>query len=175
MYLFISEMTVNASLTSQCSNISSQCANLTIMGKVTERWWIVVSSLLFVSVWIIIINGLTFSCLLSSRRKLKNFIYIQMLSYSLTDMFVGICAVPVVLTYHITHAFPTYVTCVGIIYSYFVAQGANLYHGFTICVHRIIIVKKSQKHCKNNNPSSMFHVDYIGSTYAHSFCILGKI
>ena len=150
MYLFISEMAVNASLTSQCSNISSQCANLTIMGKVTERSWIVVSTLLFVSVWIIIINGLTFSCLLSSRRKLKNFIYIQMLSYSLTDMFVGICAVPVVLTYHITHAFPTYVTCVGIIYSYFVAQGANLYHGFTICVHRIIIVKRSAGRIEKN-------------------------
>ena len=83
---------------------------------------ILVLILLLVCIWILVINALIFVCLLVSRHSLKTFVNIQMLSFSLTDMFVGICAIPVTLTYQITTAFPYFEACAGIFYGYSISQ-----------------------------------------------------
>ena len=132
---------------------------------VPERSTIIVIAMLAVSVWIITINALVFTCLVISRKTLKNFVNIQMLSFSLTDMFVGVCAIPVTLTYQITAAFPSFEVCAGIFYCYCLSQSANLFHGCAICLHRIVIIKRCAGR-KEANPKSMlktllFQISFI--------------
>lgn len=115
---------------------------------------ILIAFLLLVCIWIIVINALVFTCLLMSRHALKNFVNIQMLSFSLTDFFVGVCAIPVTLTYQITTAFPYFEACAGIFYGYCISQTANLLHAFGICIHRIVIIKRCAGR-KETNPDSM--------------------
>lgn len=115
---------------------------------------ILVITLLLVCIWIVAINALVFVCLLMSRHALKNFVNIQMLSFSLTDMFVGVCAIPVILTYQITTAFPYFEACAGIFYGYCISQAANLFHAFGICIHRIVIIRRCAGR-KETNPKSM--------------------
>ena len=121
---------------------------------------ILVSILLLVSIWIVVINALIFVCLLTSRKALKTFVNIQMLSFSLTDMFVGLCAIPVTLTYQITTAFPYFEACAGIFYGYSISQAATMYHAFVICIHRIVIIKRYSGR-QERNPKSMLRTLFL--------------
>ena len=78
--------------------------------------------LILLSIWIIVVNALVFICLIISRSALSAFINLQMLSFSLTDIFVGVSAMTVTLTYQITSAFPYVEACAGIFYVYCVSQ-----------------------------------------------------
>ena len=95
-----------------------------------------------------------------SRHALKSFVNIQMLSFSLTDLFVGVCAIPVTLTYQITIAFPYFEACAGIFYGYCISQTANLLHAFGICIHRIVIIKRCAGR-KETNPDSMLRTLFL--------------
>ena len=121
---------------------------------------ILIVFLLLVCIWIIVINALVFTCLLMSRHALKSFVNIQMLSFSLTDLFVGVCAIPVTLTYQITTAFPYFEACAGIFYGYSISQTANLLHAFGICIHRIVIIKRCAGR-KETNPESMLRTLFL--------------
>ena len=111
---------------------------------------VLVIILLLVSVWIIIVNALVFTCLLISKNTLRNFVNIQMLSFSLTDLFVGLSSIPLTLSYQITSAFPFFETCAGIFYIYCVSQTANLFHALGICLHRLIIIKRCTGRSERN-------------------------
>ena len=92
--------------------------------------------------WITTINALVLTCLVTSKRALNNFVNIQILGFSLTDMLVGISSIPLTLTFQITKAFPTFEACAGIFYAYCTSQTSNLVHAFAICVHRLVTIKR---------------------------------
>ena len=92
--------------------------------------------------WITVVNALVLVCLLTSKHALRNFVTIQILGFSITDMLVGISAVPLTLTLQITRAFPYFEACAGIFYAYCTSQAANLLHAFAICIHRIVTIKR---------------------------------
>ena len=101
--------------------------------------------LITTSLWIMIINLLVFSCLITSRSAKKSFVNLQLLSLSVTDMLVGAFSIPVTLTFKITGSFPTYGVCASLFYLYIVSQAATLNHALIICVHRLITVKRKHR------------------------------
>ena len=112
--------------------------------------------------WIILINCLVFVCLILHRSAMKSFVNLQLLSFSITDILVGITAIPGSLTYYIT---PNIEVCSVIMCAYFVAQTATLYHAFVICLHRYITVKyrhiHTKKKCKGQLKRIITHVIVI--------------
>ena len=94
-----------------------------------------------ISLWTVLANGLVFVCLVSSRNVLKNNVNVQLLSLSLTDMLVGISMISPVMA-SIPNLFSESEPCSVILYLYFVAQAATLYHTFLICVHRLRIIRR---------------------------------
>ena len=94
-----------------------------------------------ISTWIIVANSFVLICLVTSRNALKNNVNVQLLSLSLTDLLVGITAIPGIV-------FPTvfqntkYETCAFMIYMYFFAQSATLCHTLLICVNRLRSIKR---------------------------------
>ena len=132
---------------------------------------ILVFILLSMSIWILVVNALIFCCLLASRKTLKTFVNIQMLSFSLTDMFVGLCAIPVTLTYQITTAFPYFETCAAIFYGYSISQAATMYHAFVICIHRIVIIKRYAGR-RERNPKSMLRTLFLQIALIWMFSML---
>ena len=90
---------------------------------------------ILISIWTVLVNGLVFVCLVSSRNILKHNVNVQLLSLSLTDMLVGITMISPVLA-AIPNLFSRSEPCSFLLYMYFVAQAATIYHTFLICVHR---------------------------------------
>lgn len=119
----------NASLSTSDFNIEEAPVALTIV-------------LLSISLWIIIVNGLVFSCLITSRNAMKTYVNLQLLSLSLTDMLVGLFSIPVTLTFKITGSFPKYEVCASLFYLYISSQGATMNHALVICIHRLITVQR---------------------------------
>ena len=99
--------------------------------------------------WIILINGAVFACLVIHRRAMKTFVNLQLLSFSITDILVGISAILGSLTYH--NITTNIWICSVITYMYLVAQAATLFHAFGICLHRFITVKYRHLHRKKEN------------------------
>ena len=113
---------------------------------------VVITSILLCCSWIISINCLVFVCLVLNRRAMKTFVNLQLLSFSITDIFVGITAIPESLTYYIT---PNTEVCFVIMYGYMVAQAATLFHAFGICLHRYITVKYRKLHAKKKDKGQL--------------------
>ena len=124
-------------------NFSNTTINSTTQ-RVEEAQNIVVIFLLLLSIWIIVVNVLVFISLITNKSSLNTFVNLQMLSFSVTDVFVGVSAMSITMSYKITTSFPYVEACAGIFYGYCVSQTANLVHAFSICIHRIITIK--QKH-----------------------------
>ena len=123
---------------------------------------------LVIGFWIIFVNALVFTCLLMTKKSVKNFVNIQMLSLSLTDLFVGLSTVPLAVTYKLTAPFPYFESCVGIYYVYCVSQAANLFHAFGICLHRLIMIKgcagRSERNPKHKLQTILFQIAIIWAT-----------
>ena len=105
-----------------------------------------------ISLWTVFANGLVFVCLVSSRNVLKNNVNVQLLSLSLTDMLVGISMISPVLA-SIPNLFSRSEPCSVILYLYFVAQAATLYHTFLICVHRLLVIRRKSNANHSNKIS----------------------
>ena len=105
-----------------------------------------------ISLWTVLANGLVFLCLVSSRNVLKNNVNIQLLSLSLTDMLVGISMISPLLA-SIPNLISRSETCSVILYLYFVAQAATLYHTFLICVHRLWVIRRKSNANHSNQVS----------------------
>ena len=111
--------------------------------------------LFIVDLLIISVNMFVVVCLIVNIKALSNnFVNIQILSFSITDMIVGITAIPVVLSFKITASFPYYEVCAAVMFLYCCAQAANLVHTFVICVHRLIIIKRCT-FCTETNPKKV--------------------
>ena len=95
-------------------------------------------------------NTLTFLCLFFNRKTLKQFVTLQLLALSLTDILVGLSAIPLTLTFYGTSAFSSGTICAGIMYGYVVAQVASLFHVFAICLHRFITIKYHRFNSQQN-------------------------
>ena len=100
--------------------------------------WLSISMIL-ISTWIIVANGMVLLCLVSSRNVLKNNVNVQLLSLSFTDLLVGITTAPATL-YPIVLRNTRYETCALMIYMYFCAQSATLCHSLLICVNRLMTI-----------------------------------
>ena len=100
-----------------------------------------IMSLKLVTAWIIITNGLVLLCLIFNRRALKNFVNLQILSMSLTDVLLGISFIPVIMTFQDIRSFSTFWSCFSVICAYTVAQHATIHHALAICVYRLIKIK----------------------------------
>ena len=104
--------------------------------------WLTVA-MVSVSIWVIIANCLVFMCLVTCRNMLKNSVNVQLLSLSLTDMLVGIMTIPSVFPLTpVRDLFSKYESCAFIIYTYFVAQSATLYHTLIICINRLVAIRR---------------------------------
>ena len=111
--------------------------------------------LFIVDMLIISVNMFVVVCLIVNIKPLSNnFVNIQILSFSITDMIVGITAIPVVLSFKITASFPYYEVCAAVMFLYCCAQAANLVHTFVICVHRLIIIKR-WAFCNETHPKKV--------------------
>ena len=121
--------------------------------------------MLLISSWIILINGLVFTCFLISRNTLRKFVNIQMLSFSVTDMCVGFSALSVTMSYQNSSTFLNFEACLVLFYGYCISQTANLFHAFGVCLHRIIIIKRSAGRRESNSKSVLktllFHLSTI--------------
>ena len=124
------------------ATITNITSNLTDNIQLEKGPAILIAVLITTGLWIIIINLLVFSCLITSHSAKKSFVNLQLLSLSVTDMLVGAFSIPVTLTFKITGSFPTYGACASLFYLYIVSQAATLNHALTICVHRLITVKR---------------------------------
>ena len=119
-----------------------------------------ISFILFCCVWIVVINSLTCLCLFFNRKSLKHFSTLQLLSLSITDIIVGLTAIPGTLTYYITSAFLLAEICAGIWYGYMVAQVASLFHVFAICLHRFITIKYHRYNSHKNGEGMLKRILY---------------
>ena len=117
---------------------------------------------ILISIWTVLVNGLVFVCLVSSRNVLKHNVNVQLLSLSLTDMLVGITMLSPVLA-AILNLFSRSEPCSVILYMYFVAQAATIYHTFLICVHRLRVIrrKSNAKHSNKIFTSNMCNLDWM--------------
>ena len=116
---------------------------------------VLVTIMIMCCIWIILVNSAVFVCLILHRHDMKTFVNMQLLSFSITDIFVGMSAIPGSLTLYIT---PSIEVCTFIMYTYFVAQTATLYHAFGICVHRYVTVKYRQLHAKRKQKGQLKRV-----------------
>ena len=145
-------------------NISEEYNKTTWTNEAVEETApeIVITFMLLWCAWIILINALVIVCLILHRRAMKTFVNLQLLSFSITDMLVGITAIPESLTNYIT---PSIEICSTIIYGYIVAQTATLFHAFGICLHRYITVKYRRLHAKRKDKGQLkriiIHVSVI--------------
>ena len=94
-----------------------------------------------VTAWIVITNGLILLCLVFNRRALKNFVNLQVLSMSVTDVLLGISFIPIIQSFQDVRSFSSFWPCFTIIYVYTVAQHATICHALAICVYRLIKIK----------------------------------
>ena len=98
--------------------------------------------LMVISAWIVLANTLVLLCLVVSRKALKIFVNLQILSFSVTDTLVGLAAIPTALTYKLAFTLSDVGPCALVLCSYSVAQAATLYHAFVICIHRLMTIKR---------------------------------
>ena len=98
-------------------------------------------SLKIVTAWIIITNGLVLLCLVFNRRALKNFVNLQVLSMSVTDVLLGISFIPIIQSFQDVRSFGSYWSCFSVICAYTIAQHATICHALAICVYRLIKIK----------------------------------
>ena len=103
--------------------------------------FLIVLMILFAS-WVTLVNALVLVCVSTNMNTLENFISIQILGFSVTDMFVGLSAFPLILTFQLTTAFPYFETCAVILGGYATFQTANLFHSFGICIQRVLTIKR---------------------------------
>ena len=114
---------------------------LNTTGNIEKAPGIIIIVLLVCCVWIVTVNAMVFICVLLNRYSLRKFVYMQLLSLSITDMVVGLSAITPTLTYYRPTVFAYTKTCAGIMFAYLCAQVATLFHAFGICLHRLITVK----------------------------------
>ena len=127
--------------TREHDNISSVFSSVSV--SVTEPPpMFLIACLMTFALWITIVNALVLACLLMSKHALKSFVNIQILSFCVSDMIVGILAIPLTLTFQITSAFPYVEACASVFYVYSTAQTANLFHAFGICIYRLVTIKR---------------------------------
>ena len=111
--------------------------------------------LMAISAWIVLANTLILMCLVVSRKALKNFVNLQIMSFSVTDTLVGLAAIPTALTYKLAFSLTDVGPCALVLCSYSVAQAATLYHAFVICIHRLITIKRCTGRSESN-PRNMY-------------------
>ena len=111
--------------------------------------------LMAISAWIVLANTLILMCLVMSRKALKNFVNLQIMSFSVTDTLVGLAAIPTALTYKLAFSLTDVGPCAVVLCSYSVAQAATLYHAFVICIHRLITIKRCTGRSESN-PRHMY-------------------
>ena len=129
--------------------------------------------LLLLSIWIIIVNSIVLSCLVIRRKGLNTFVNLQMLSFSITDLFVGISGITTTLTYEITTVFPYVEVCAAIWYGYCVSQTANLFHGFEICIHRLITVKRKTPQTESSTSNMLKRLLFqVFLVWVTSICLI---
>ena len=142
------------------SNISG--GNYTTVSFENTSTEYIITPILLCCTWIIIIISLVLVCLVLNKDAMHQFINMQLLGLSITDILVGITAIPMSLSHYITQ---NTVLCSVIINGYLVAQTATLYHAFGICFHRYITVKyrksKTTRRCKGELKRIIFHVAAI--------------
>ena len=151
------------------SNITSNLTNV----QLEEAPAILTALLLSTGLWIIIINVLMFSCLITSRSAKKNYVHLQLLSLSVTDALVGAFSIPVTLTFKITGSFPTYGVCASLFYLYVASQVATLNHALVICVHRLITVKRKNKNVSVIKPKFLSVFFGIVFVWTVSLIVIG--
>ena len=111
--------------------------------------------LMAISAWIVLANTLILVCLVVSRKALKNFVNLQIMSFSVTDTLVGLAAIPTALTFKLAFSLTDVGPCALVLCSYSVAQAASLYHAFVICIHRLITIKRCTGRSESN-PRHMY-------------------
>ena len=116
--------------------------------------------LMAISAWIIVANTLILICLVVSRKALKNFVNLQIMSFSVTDTLVGLAAIPTALTYKLAFSLTDVGSCSVVLCSYSIAQAATLYHAFVICIHRLITIKRCTGRSETN-PRHMYKTLFI--------------
>ena len=117
----------------------------------TPVWMIILMTSILT--WVIFANGVIFLCLITSRDALKNNVNVQLLSLSITDMLVGINAIPATFLPMMNHLFSTYESCAIMIYMYLIAQAATLCHTLLICVNRLVTIKRKSSTNGSSNES----------------------
>ena len=143
------------------TNISNTFENTTVSDAELIRIspWLIATGILICS-WVILANSVVFLCLVTSPKTKKISVFIQLLSLSFTDMNVGLCMIPMVLTQSTT-LFSNNRACAIIIYVYFVSQGATLYHTLLVCIHRLIKMKQKSNAKQENFNATLVQISLI--------------
>lgn len=139
------------------SSVSNESVNTTQL-QIEEAPVSLTIVLMATSFWIVLVNGLVFGCLITSRSAMKSYVNLQLLSLSVTDMFVGLFSIPVTLTFKITGSFPKYDVCAGLFFLYISSQEATLYHALVICIHRLVTVKRKTRTIHSSTRSNYISV-----------------
>ena len=133
--------------------------------------WLV-ALMIGISTWIIVSNALVFLCLVTSRNALKNNVNVQLLCLSLTDMLVGITTIPGALLPLVIHNV-RYETCAFLIYMYFVAQVATLFHALLICINRLKTIRRKANVSESDNETFKTIFRQIMLVWLGSFSYFG--
>ena len=150
-------MTLNAS---NIMYTTVPVSNSTVLSNKQPSPGALIITLMCVIGWIVLANAFILTFLFMNRRALKNFVNLQILSFSVTDMLVGLLAIPTTMTYHISMSFPYFWPCAAVLYGYSAAQHATLYHAFVICIHRLVTIKRCTGRLETN-PRSMYKLLFI--------------
>lgn len=126
----------------------------------------------FLVFWIIAVNLVVLTCLFISKHGLKNFVNLQILSFSIIDTIVGLTSILLVFRFPFMKAIPYFETCAVLFYSYSTAQSASVYHAFGICVHRLITIKRKITGRKEPNSKQMYKVILLQVSLTWIICMI---
>ena len=132
--------------------------------------WIILG-VYFVCCWVLMTNSIVLMCLMYNRQAVKRFINLQILSLSVTDFLEGLSFIPVVMMFQNPAALLTFWSCAVFLYSYLSAQFASILHALSICIYRLLTLRR-QGTTYEANPIGMYKKLFIQVVSLWVGCLL---
>ena len=150
------------------SNVTKS-SNTSLIAEEASIW--IILGVYFVCCWVLVTNSIVLMCLVYNRRAVKRFINLQILSLSITDFLEGLSFIPVVMMFQNPVALLTFWSCAVFLYSYLTAQFASILHAFSICIYRLLTLRRQPSNYETN-PLGMYKKIFIQVVSLWAGCLV---
>ena len=132
-------------------------------------------SLYVVSCWDVLTNGLVLLCIVFNRHALKKIAILQILTLSVTDTLLGATFITLVTSFDRTKEY-SFWSCSMLWYPYVTATFTSIYHTLSVCIHRLLSIKRMSGNSEINS-SKMYKrvVIQIAVPWAIGFIFVGIV